>query len=64
MIQKGIYPYDYVDKYERLNENKLPRKEDFNSLLYNTKCSNDDYERAVNVWNKFNCKSFFVRNFI
>jgi hypothetical protein len=25
MIQKGIYPYDYIDKYERLNEAKLPR---------------------------------------
>jgi hypothetical protein len=47
-----------VDKYERLNENKLPRRADFDSLLYNTKCDKEDYERAVNVWDKFNCKTF------
>lgn len=58
MIQKGIYPYDYIDKYERLNETKLPKQSDFDSLLYNTKCNKDDYERAVNVWNKFDCKTF------
>ena len=24
MIQKGIYPYDYINSYDRLNENSLP----------------------------------------
>ena len=29
MIKKGIFPYDYIDDYERLNENKLPTKDNF-----------------------------------
>jgi hypothetical protein len=56
MIQKGVYPYDYIDNYERLNENKLPKKKKFYSKLNYSECSNEDYERARIVWNKFNCK--------
>ena len=33
MIKKGIYPYDYIDNYNRLYENKLPTKESFYSKL-------------------------------
>jgi hypothetical protein len=57
MTMKGIYPYDYIDSYERLTESKLPKKKDFNSKLNNSKCSDEDYERARNVWDKFKCYS-------
>ena len=57
MIKKGIYPYDYIDNYNRLYETKLPTKDDFYSHLYNSNCSDDDYEQAKIVWNKFNCKN-------
>ena len=57
MIKKGIYPYDYIDKYNRLYETKLPRQEAFYSQLYNSECSNDDYERAKLVWRTFDCKT-------
>ena len=33
MIQKGIYPYDYIDNYDRFNETKLPTIDDFYSKL-------------------------------
>ena len=55
MIQKGIYPYDYIDNYERLNETKLPKKKKFYSKLNYSECSNEDYERARIVWSKFKC---------
>jgi len=57
MIKKGIYPYDYIDNYNRLYETKLPSKEDFYSHLYDSNCSDEDYEQAKTVWAKFNCKN-------
>ena len=29
MSQKGVYPYDYVDSFEKFNESQLPIKKDF-----------------------------------
>lgn len=57
MIQKGVYPYDYIDNYERLNETRLPYKKDFYSKLNNSQISDDDYRTAYTVWKKFNCKT-------
>jgi hypothetical protein len=55
MIQKGVYPYDYIDKYERLNETKLPPKHKFYSKLTDSHISTKEYLRAKLVWNKFQC---------
>ena len=57
MIKKGIYPYDYIDDYERLNELKLPTQDKFYSKLTNQKCKDEDYKIAENVWKKINCQS-------
>ena len=27
--QKGVYPYDYMDSFDRFDENELPNKDDF-----------------------------------
>ena len=35
MIQKGVYPYDYIDNFNRLYENYLPDINSFYSKLYN-----------------------------
>ena len=29
MLQKGIYPHEYMDDQEKFNETSLPKKEDF-----------------------------------
>ena len=29
LLQKGVYPYEYLDDWEKLNETLLPEKEDF-----------------------------------
>ena len=58
MISKGIYPYDYVNDYSKLNVEYLPSIENFYSKLNDEHCSNEDYERAINVWNTFKCKTF------
>ena len=33
MKQKGVYPYDYMDSFNRFSETKLPNKDDFYSIL-------------------------------
>ena len=54
---KGVYPYDYVDSFERLKETKLPSKEAFYSKLDEEEISDEDYQHALNVWNTFNCRT-------
>ena len=56
MVRKGVYPYDYMDSFEKFNH-KLPSKEDFYSILDDQHISNEDYEHAQNVWNKFSLKN-------
>ena len=33
LLRKGIYPYDYIDDWEKFNETSLPEKEEFYSKL-------------------------------
>ena len=33
LLQKGIYPYEYMDDWEKFNEASLPEKQDFYSHL-------------------------------
>ena len=33
IIRKGVYPYEYMDSWERFNETSLPDKDDFYSNL-------------------------------
>ena len=33
MNKKGVYPYDYMDSFEKFNDTKLPTKESFYSIL-------------------------------
>ena len=47
MTMKGVYPYEFIDSYEKLNVTALPPKEQFYSKLYNSKCSDEDYQQAV-----------------
>ena len=35
--QKGIYPYEYMDSFERFNEGKLPNKKHFHSSIKDEK---------------------------
>ena len=58
MTSKGIYPYEFIDSYEKLNLDHLPSQDKFYSKLYNSDCSDSDYNKAIIVWQTFNCKTF------
>ena len=51
--EKGVYPYEYMDSFERFSEDKLPDKGEFFSSLKEKCISEKDYSRANNVWNAF-----------
>ena len=53
MTRKGIYPYDYMDSFEKFNKTELPTKEEFYSILNNEHISDEDYCHAQKVWNTF-----------
>ena len=57
LLRKGVYPYDYVDTPAKLQEQQLPRQEDFYSLLTEQHISDEDYTHAQKVWETFNCQT-------
>ena len=57
MKQKGVYPYDYMDNFEKFNETKLPVQQHFYSILNNEHISDEQYKHAQNVWDTFNLKT-------
>ena len=42
MSQKGVYPYDCMDRFEKFNDTKLPSKEQLFSQLNNEQITDDD----------------------
>ena len=57
LTRKGVFPYDYVSSLEKLDEHQLPPKKEFYSKLNDEDISDEDYQHALNVFQKFNCKS-------
>ena len=57
LTDKGVYPYDYMNSWEKFGETKLPEKEDFYSKLYEENITDKDYARANIVWKHFNIKN-------
>ena len=58
LLRKGVYPYDWVDDWKKLEETNLPSRESFFNKLRNEACSIEDYAHAHAVWEKFNCTNF------
>ena len=46
------------DTFDKMNDTSLPSQNLFYSKLYNSECDDEDYKRALNVWDTFNCKTF------
>ena len=54
-MQKGVYPYEYMDSLDRFDETCLPPQEAFYSSLSDEGITDDDYKHAQEVWDTFNC---------
>ena len=57
LLKKGVYPYEYMDSWERFNETSLPPKESFYSELNLEDISDKDYLHAQKVWDVFEIRN-------
>lgn len=57
LLRKGVFPYEWLDDVEKLNETQLPPIEAFYSSLKGEGIDEKDYEHARKVWDAFGLKS-------
>ena len=55
--RKGVYPYDYMDSFDRFGETSLPTQDAFCNKLTGSLCSDSDYTLATRVWDAFGCET-------
>ena len=56
MLGKGVYPYEYMDSWERFNKTLLDKKE-FYSNLAKEDITDKNYKYAKKVWEEFKLKT-------
>ena len=61
MSKKGMYPYDFMDSFEKFDQTELPAKEQFYSILNDQHITNDEYNHAREVRKTFNVKTMSFR---
>ena len=57
LLRKGVYPYEYMDNWEKFNELSLPNKESFYSNLNMENIDDIDYRHGNNVFKNFKLKN-------
>ena len=50
LLRKGVYPYEYMDNWEKFDETSLPNKESFYSSLNMENIDDIDYAHGNNVF--------------
>ena len=57
LLRKGVYPYEYMDNWERFDETSLPNKDSFYSNLNMENIDDIDYRHGNNVFKRFKLKN-------
>ena len=57
VLRKGVYPYEYLDDWEKFNETTLPEREEFYSKLNVEDITDADYTHAKRVYKNFEIKN-------
>ncbi|XP_071628361.1 uncharacterized protein [Temnothorax longispinosus] len=57
LTRKGVFPYEYIDCVEKLEDSCLPPRDSFYSSLTDDTVSESDYAHAVNVWQRFSIQT-------
>lgn len=57
LTQKGVFPYEYLDTYSKLDETALPSRDLFYSSINNETVSIENYNHAHYVWQNFNIQN-------
>ena len=57
LLTTGVYPYEYMESWEKFDETALPPKKDFYSSLSLEDISDEDHVYAQKVWGVFKIKT-------
>ena len=57
LLRKGVYPYEYMDSWERFDETSLPDEKAFYSKLNDEDITDKEYAHAQNIWEVFGIKN-------
>ena len=57
LLGKGVYPYEYMDNWERFNKTLLPSKESFYSNFNMENIDDIDYRHGSNVFTKYKVRT-------
>ena len=57
LTRKGVYPYSYMDSFEKFKETSLPPKEAFFNDLSKKGISDEDFEFVHQLWTTFKLKN-------
>jgi hypothetical protein len=58
LVQKGVFPYSYLDSFDKLESTEYPNHESFYDNLKDINIELKEYERGKKLLDYFNCKSF------
>ena len=53
LTRKGVYPYEYINSWDRFEETQLPPISAFYSNLNMSSINEEDYQHAQRVWKEF-----------
>ena len=56
LLKKGVYPYKYMDSWQRFNEASLSNKKAFHSKFYLEDITDKDYTHAQKVFEDLKLK--------
>ena len=57
LLRKGVYPYKYMDSWERFDETTLPNKKVSYSKLYLENITDEDHIHSQKVFEEFKSKN-------
>src|SRR5690606_31983855 len=57
LTQKGFFPYSFITSQEAYNHPELPHKRHFTNDLTGIEISDQDYRKAQEIFNTFECNN-------
>ena len=57
ILRKGVYPYDFMRSFARIEQRVLPSRQQFYNHLNQEECPLADYAHARRVWSEFACQN-------
>jgi len=57
VFAKGVYPYSYMNDRSKFDQTELPSKEDCHDTLNDEPLSDENYQRARDIWSFFDIQN-------